>query len=324
MRTRSRGTSMRESSVARLHALLRNTLRERAATLALIVCAAPVMAADTLQGITVEPRAFGYHVGDLVEREVIVHAPEGFVLDEATVPRPGARGKALELRHVSRRSEAESGGTRHRLQLTYQVFVSPTEVRTLEIAPFSLGFKGEGREQGLRIDAWPVTVSPLVPVDVSPRNGLGEMRPDVAPPLIDTRPSQRRLLVYGAVLLLCLAYLAQVYVALPWWGRRKRPFANAWRRLGGLPANAPAPERRAAFQRVHEALNQTAGEVLFEQGVDRFVAAQPRYAGLRTELLAFFRHSRREFFAEGDPAEDDSRWLVEFCRKCRDAERGAA
>jgi mxaA protein len=315
---------MPEARRATLRTTLRGTLTARVLTVLLAVCAAPATAADTLQGITVEPRAFGYHVGDLVEREVVVHAPEGFVLDEATLPRPGARGKAVELRHVSRRSEAESGGTRHRLLLTYQVFVSPTEVRTLEIAPFSLGFKGEGREQGLRIDAWPVTVSPLVPVDVSPRNGLGEMRPDVAPPLIDTRPSQRRLVLYGAVLLLCLAYLAQVYVALPWWGRRKRPFANAWRQLGGLPADSPAPERRAAFQRVHEALNQTAGEVLFEQGVERFVAAQPRYAGLRADLLAFFRESRREFFAEGDPAAGDSRWLVEFCRKCRDAERGAA
>lgn len=308
MPTRSRGTSMREALLA----------------LALFAAAAPTVAAETLRGTTIEPRAFGYHVGDLVEREVVVQAPDGYVLDEATVPRPGARGKAMELRSVTRSSESESGGTRHRLQLTYQVFVSPTEVRTLEIAPFTLGFKAEGRDQGLRVDAWPVTVSPLVPVDVSPRTGLGEMRPDAAPPLIDTGASQRRLMIYGAVLLLCLAYLAHVYLTAPWWARRKRPFADAWRQLGALPLDGPAPERRAAFQRVHEALNRTAGEVVFEHGVDRFVATQPRYAGLRADLLAFFRHSRREFFAEGEPAANDSRWLVEFCRKCRDAERGAA
>lgn len=299
-------------------------MREAVLALVLAASAGPALAADTLRGTTVEPRAFGYHLGDLVERELIVHAPEGFVLDEASLPRPGARGKAMELRSVSRHSEAEAGGTRHRLQLTYQVFASPTEVRTLEIAPFVLNFRGEGREQGLRVEAWPVTVSPLVPVDVSPREGLGEMRPDVAPPLIDTRGAQRRLLAYGGVLLLCLAYLVQVYVALPWWAGRRRPFASAWRQLGDLPADSPAPERRAAFQRVHEALNRTAGEVVFEHGVERFVAAQPRYAGLRSDLLAFFQQSRREFFAEGEPPANDSRWLVEFCRKCRDAERGAA
>jgi mxaA protein len=303
-------------------------MREFVLALVLMGCAGHALAADapagTLRAITVEPRAFGYHVGDVVDREVIVHVPEGFVLDEASLPRPGARGKALELQSVSRRSESESGGTRVVLQLRYQVFMAPTEVRTLEIAPFSLSVKGDGREQELRVDAWPVTVSPLVPIDVSPRQGLGELRPDVAPPLIDTRPARQRLLAYGVVVLLCLAYLAQVYVAMPWWSRRKRPFANAWRQLSGLPAGSPSAEWRAAFQRMHEALNQTAGEVVFEQGVDRFLATQPRYAGLRSDLLAFFQQSRHEFFAEGEPAANDGRWIVEFCRKCRDAERGAA
>ncbi len=48
-----------------------------------------------------EPRAFGYQVGDLVQRHVSVHAPDGWRLDEATLPRPGGRGQALELRRVS-------------------------------------------------------------------------------------------------------------------------------------------------------------------------------------------------------------------------------
>lgn len=302
-------------------------MRELLIASALVACSA-AQAADTLRATTVEPRAFGYHVGDVVERELVVHIPEGFVLDEATLPRPGARGKALELQAVSRRNSAEAGGTRLALQLRYQVFVAPTEVRTLEIAPFSIGFQGEGREQLLRVDAWPVTVSPLVPLEASPRQGLGELRPDLPPPLIDTGPAQHRLLGCGAVLLLCLAYLAQVYLALPWWSRRKRPFASAWRALRPLPADAPALERRAAFQRVHEALNRTAGEVVFEHGIDRFVTMHPRYAGLQSELRTFFQQSRREFFASaeaGPPAAaNDGDALREFCRRCRDAERGAA
>ncbi|MGY4831080.1 hypothetical protein ACVNIS_21080 [Sphaerotilaceae bacterium SBD11-9] len=298
---------------------MREPMLALALSLVLSACAGHASAADTLRATTIEPRAFGYHVGDVLERELIVHAPEGFVLDEATLPRPGARGKALELQSVSRRSRAEGGGTRHELRLSYQVFLSPPEVRTLEISPFSLGFQGEGRAQFVRVEAWPVTVSPLVPIEVSPREGLGELRPDLAPPRLDTRPAQRRLLAYGAVLVLCLAYLAQVYLVAPRWASRKRPFATAWRELRHRPTDS-----RAAWQRVHAALNQTAGEVVFEHGVDRFVAAQPRYAGLRAELLAFFQRSRREFFAGGDATASDARWLVEFCRKCRDVERGAA
>ncbi|HEX3140178.1 MAG TPA: hypothetical protein VHQ87_08995 [Rhizobacter sp.] len=271
-----------------------------------------------------EPRAFGYQVGDLVERSLTLHVPAGLVLDEASVPRPGARGKAIELKELVRRSEAEAGGTRHELKLVYQVFLSPPEVRTLEIAPFVLHFSGRPRDQDLRVDAWPVTVSPLMPVDASPRHGLGELRPDQPPPLIDIRPGLLRLWAYGLLILLLLGYLAQVYVGLPWWARHQRPFAQAWRSLRGMPAGASASDWRAAFQRVHEALNQTAGEVLFAHSVERFVAAQPRYAGLREELIEFFQRSRSEFFALGAPAAGNGLWLLAFCRRCRDAERGAA
>ena len=83
-------------------------------------------------------------------------------------------------------------------------------------------------------------------------------------------------------------------------------------------------ERREAYKRVHRALNQTAGEVLFEPGIDRFIGAQPRFRPLRDDLFGFFEHSQREFFAVGDTTAPERAWLVKFCRRCRDAERGAA
>jgi mxaA protein len=293
------------------------------ATAFLLACATLGTQAAELSAAASEPRAYGYHVGDVVVRRVEFFVPDGLVLDEASLPRPGARGKPLELKEMSRDSSPASGGTRHGLTMTYQVFLAPVEVRTLEIAPIVLHFTGQPRDQDLRIDAWPVTVSPLVPVEASPRRGLGELQPDLAPPLIDTSPARTRLLVYAIVALLLLAYLAHVYIALPWWGSRKRPFGQAWRDVRGLPANDPAAAR-AALQRMHEALNVTAGEVVFENGVDRFLAAQPRYAGLRDDLVAFFQQSRREFFGAGVATAADPRWLQQFSRRCRDAERGAA
>jgi mxaA protein len=272
-----------------------------------------------------EPRAFGYRIGDRVERALTLDVPAGLRLDEATLPRPGGRGRAIELTSVEHHSAAMAGGTRHQLRLVYQIFLSPPELRTLELPPLKLHFSGQPREQDLRVDAWPVTVAPLAPVDASPRRGLGELRPDQPPPLIDTRPGRWRLAVYALLLALLLGYLAEVYLGLPWRARRRRPVARAWRQLRSLSPDAAASEWRAAFQRMHEALNETAGEVLFEQGVERFLAAQPRYAGLRDELLEFFRRSRSEFFAPGGAASvGDRAWLLTFCRRCRDVERGAA
>ena len=284
--------------------------------------------AAPLSAATHEPRAFGYQVGDVLSRGVTLHVPDGLVLDESSLPLPGARGKAIELRGVASHSHGEPGGRRIELALHYQVFLSPPEVRTLELPTFTLRFTGQPREQALRIEAWPVTVAPLVPVEVSPRRGLGELQPDTSAPLIDTRAARLRLLVYAGVLLLLLACLARVYLVMPWWSRAQRPFTHAWRAQGRMPPGNSEVQRRAAFQRLlqglHEAFNLTAGEVVFEPGIDRFVAAQPRFQPLRDDIVTFFRQSRREFFATGEPAAADRARLTGFCRRCRDAERGAA
>ena len=292
-----------------------------AAAHAAAFAAAPVTQLDTTSS---EPRAFGYQVGDVVSRTVTVHAPDGLTLDESSVPQPGARGRALELRSVARRSSAESGGRRHEMRLDYQVFLSPPQTRTLEMPAFMLRFQGQPRDQEVRIEAWPVTVSPLMPPEASPRRGLGELQPDTPPALIDTAAGRHRLVVYGGVMLSMIGYLAHVTIGLPWRARAHRPFTLAWRALRGLTLDSPEPQWREAIQRLHVALNRTAGEAVFEPGIDRFVAAQPRFGHLRDDLITFFQQSRRAFFEQDARARADRAWLIDFCRRCRDAERGSA
>lgn len=269
---------------------------------------------------TVEPRAFGYQVGDLLERRVTVTLAPGWTLDDASLPRPGGRGQALELREVQHRAE----GQRHELRLRYQVFVAPTAVRTYEIAPWRLRVEGAGRSAELRVEAWPVTVAPLVPVDVSPRRGLGDLQADVAPPWLDTSALQARLAVSAGVAALIGLLLAAVYLGPPWRAARNRPFGLAWRALRHLPPGASDAQWRDACRHLHEALNRSAGEVVFEPGVERFVARHPAFAGLAEDLRRFLRLSREEFFGRGGRGADDARWLVALGRRCRDAERGLA
>jgi mxaA protein len=280
-----------------------------------------------------EPRAFGYSVGDVVTRHASLRVPDGLTLDAASLPQTGQRGRALELRSVV--LTRLDGGRRQELALEYQVFLAPREVRVLEMPALQLHFTGVPREQTLRIEAWPVSVAPLTPADAATRQGLGEARPDVTPPLIPTATLHTRLAVEAGIALLLLAYLAHVYVGLPWWARRHRPFGAAERALQALQA-APSADseasRRAAFERLHAALNRTAGEVLFEPGLARFIERHPRYAELRVEFAGFFARSRRAFFAvpattatatPAATARDDLRWLADFARRCRDIERGS-
>ncbi len=282
-----------------------------------------------------EPRAYGYQVGDVVPRRITVHAPPGWRLVEDSLPRPGGRGAAIELRRVTAHVQAEGAGQRHELQLEYQVFFAPPSVRTLDIAPLRLRFENPTRSEELRVEGSPVTVAPLVPLEVSPRRGLGELQPDHAPPLVATAAAQTRLAIGAALALLALTALMLLTFGPPWQAARNRPFARAWRELRRLPPN-PEPEQwRDACRTLHRALNASAGEVLFEPGLERWARANPKLLQERDAIARFMRLSREVFFADvAGPtpsasasagsvgAASDAAWLVDLCRRCRDAERG--
>lgn len=300
--------------------------RALALACAVLLAAAPwptaAQAPPTVQAD--EPRAYGYHVGDLIERRVELFLPDGWRLDERTLPRPGARGRAIELRAVSREADdAVPGGRRLRWRLQYQVMLAPAAVRVLEMPPLELRLDGARRSEALRVDAWPVTVAPMLTPEVANRRGLGELQPDLPPPLADTQPALQRLAVYAVLAaLLAVAWAAATW-GPPWAARRRTAFRSAWRDLKRLPDRPEAAAWRDACRRLHDALNQSAGEVLFEAGLERFVARRPTFAGSQDDLRLFLRRSRAEFFDVGEVAAPDGAWLRALCRRCLQAERDA-
>ena len=273
---------------------------------------------------TEEPRAFGQRVGDVVQRRVLLQLPPGRQLDPSSLPQAGRRGRAIELKAVRWTPPAwwQAQDAPHEILLDYQVFVSPPEVRTLELPPFRLSLRGGERPEELRVDAWPLTLAPLVPREPSPRNGLGDLRPEAPAPLIDTGPRQARLWALAVLASPGLIYLIQVYLLAPWWASRRRPFARAHQAMRRLGCGHTPAQQQQALRLLHGALDQTAGEVLFEQGLDRFLRQHPRYAPLRAELQRFFAQSRTSFFGGGVEASGD--WLPTLARQCADLERGAA
>ncbi len=299
-----------------------NTLL-RVCTLCAAATAVPAAALE-LRATTEEPRAFGYQVGDLVTRVVHVDVPAGLALDAEALPAPGRIGPALDLRALSRSERRMPGGMQLRLEMRFQVFAAPAAARVYDLPALKLRFTGEGRSEELRVDPWPLAVAPLGPEDASPRHGLGELRPDQAPPPARTGALQAVVAAGLALAALIGGWLWIVYRGLPWWSRRHRPFAAAWRELqaarrrGALPAGAEAC--LAVTRRLHAALNAAAGRVVFAEGLDAFVATAPRYAPLREDLGRFFERSRAGFFAAAPDADLD--WLLAIARALRDAERG--
>ncbi len=298
----------------------------RVALLALLAPAVlPLRAAEPepaqLQGRTVEPRAFGYRAGDMVEREIVVDIPSSLKLIEDSLPSVGPQGPVLELRSLGRTMRATSTGQRLSLLLRYQVFAAPVAVRSYELPKLQLRFEGVPRGDELRIEPWPLVVAALATEEASPRHGLGELRPDIAPPLRDLGAERGVLWACAAGAALLVAYLAFVYLGLPWWGRQHRPFTQAFRTV---QAHGEA-DGRAACRALHAAFNQTAGRTVFADSVEGFVMQAPRFAGLKDDIQSFFVRSQAAFFTDAPQVEGPRPdWLLAFARACRNAERGSA
>lgn len=287
----------------------------------------PVMAQPALRASTEEPRAFGYQVGALAERVVHVDVPAGLVLDAGSLPTPGRLSAALDLRALARSEQPIEGGTRLRLALSFQVFAAPVAARVYELPALKLRFDGAGgRSEDVRVESWPLVVAPLGPEDASPRHGLGELRPDLPPPPADTGAWRAVVAVALAVAALCGGGLALIYLGLPWRNRRHRPFGVAWRELQARRRRGTLSEDAAGgleiARRLHAALNASAGQVLFAEDLEAWLARAPAYAPLREDLSSFFAQSRASFFAAAPVA--DARWLLGLARALRDAERGSA
>lgn len=281
-----------------------------------------------LPGVSIvqhEPRAYGWFVGDVIERHLVVTAPEGARIDADSLPKLQRQGQFLEVRSV----QVHSRGSRHELRIAYQVFLAPPQVRTLEIAPFTLRLRRGDQQAEQRVEAWPVTVAPLVPEAVAERSGLGPLQPDAPLPQRASRAGWQRLGLLGLLALPALAYLAWAWVLGPWLAARRRPFHAAWRQIQALGGQGEA-ERAQAWRALHQALDAHTGQAVFARDLPAWLAARPAAAPLAGALQQFFARSQQIFFEAGpgqaaavQPAADLAQ-LRRLAQALRALERGAA
>lgn len=256
------------------------------------------------------PPAFGFQVGDVAQRRLRIHLPPGARFDAGSLPPPTRQGAALELGSVQHEGAADAA--EQTVLLKYQIFRSPVAPAVLEMPPLLLRFSVPAtgaatgrREMTLRVEAHPLMVSPLAPVEPPNRAGLGPMQPDLPAPLIPLDNVQSRLVAWLVMVGLGAFWLLWRHAIEPAWRRQQRPFASAWRELR---QTLPAAQRdvdeatlQAATRRLHAALRADAGRVLLAADVPAWLAARPRYAALLDPLLAFHQRSSQRFFAPVDP-----------------------
>lgn len=275
---------------------------------------------------TIEPkRDVGYTVGDIIERTVILEAKKPYQLLETSLPIAGndkkrrGKGSGIEVREVRLEKSTGIDKNIYTLHLSYQVFTNNIVAKPAVLPAEMVKFGGEGKNFEIRIPSWSFRISPLaVYGSVVVERDMSGFR---GPLKLDATRHYQGLWAALAVLGLALIGLLYVLGTSSWLPRMGGPFARAYRDLKKLPATPEGLSQ--GVTRMHQALNATAGNSVFDTA--GLLKRKPGFAPVAPELEQFFGLSRTVFFEPSAPhgiAGEPLTWLRQFCRRCRDCERG--
>jgi mxaA protein len=244
---------------------------------------------------TIEPRAFGYTVGDVLQRRVVLDPNRDGTLDPASLPHPGRSGRWFQLREV-----ASAPGA---VTLVYQIVNTPEQPDRENLPSLSLRVVAkDGRVLEANIGPFTVAMTPVVHFGPYEQIQMTDLRPDIAPAPIDTSARRGRIFAYAAALLALLAVQALRWLARrPSW-RRAMPFARVSRALRRLSAQGDdVPTRCLALRSLHQALDQAAGVTLALDNLDTLFQAHPALESARAPVQALLAASRAAFFGQAPP-----------------------
>lgn len=275
----------------------------------------------------VEPtHKVGYSVGDILEREITLEVKKPYKLIDSSLPIVGYekryKGQTLgvDLSSISHAKDEHQDSTTHHIKLAYQVFTNNVVAKHAALPAEYIRLIKNGKVAQYRIPSWDFVVSPLsifgavkVENDMSPYRG---------PLLLDASQDKLRLQLLIGVVGLCLLGLLYILGKYTWLPRMGGPFAKAYRDLRKFPHSQEGLQQ--AVSRMHLALNTTAGQSVFSDTLEQFIAHKPAFKTVHDDLDQFFQISRQVFFepAAAQQVSDPQAWLKQFCRRCRDCERG--
>ncbi|MBA2410669.1 MAG: hypothetical protein H0V62_13215 [Gammaproteobacteria bacterium] len=274
------------------------------------------------------PRAFGLLAGDKVHLDLVVAVEKPYRLQRSSLPPSRWVNSWLELQTVRAKEIRAARVNHYAIAVNYQVFATPRAVTQESIPGFALRFVGVGENFGLRVPDWIFSMSPLLEPEPEVDNVAAiPVRADAPPLLLDAALPAFGVALCGVLSLLLGGYWLYASALWPFTRRTYAPFAQACRRLRVLKRRAEEQQALPeGYRVVHQAFNQTAGEVVFAERLERFFMKRPTFAQRRTEIEGFFVGSRRLFFGDGRVAMAggaDLSSLEALCRLCRAAEREA-
>ena len=256
-------------------------------------------------------RRFGYFIGDVVEQQIHLQV-EGENIELAEIPPNRRVGQWLE-RLSSTLITADRG--QHWLVLRYQIINAPSELIAISLPALSLtSIDGEP----LVVDAWQITVSPLLPAVMSDSDMLSVIRPDRQPVPADWRTAARQLKFTG------IALAVTMVSWLGWWLWRRHtdalrlPFARALHEMRSLGLKQ-LDENPHAWLALHHAFNDAAGRSINSGTIAELIKQQPWLKSMQAQIESFYAASVVRFFEQATQPQTFA--LFEFGKSLHQAEK---
>ena len=275
-------------------------MQRMAIALLLLSAVAQSAAAEVRSVHTIEPRAFGYFLGDTLERIVEIETGPEDEIVPASLPRTGPSNYWLELRGIEQSVARHGDGRLHTLKLTYQTFYAPIDPRKQTIPATEITIRGPNGNETATVPPFTFLMSPLREIfpEKSGETSDTFLRPDFAPELRRSGNLRTAALIAAALSAVLLLLLAR---DLAWWPFRRRParpFSRAVREIGHALAKGGVDGYRAALLALHRAFDTAAGHRLLAADLEGFFAAHPEHGETRALVERFFASSRAVFFGD--------------------------
>ena len=272
----------------------------------------------------------GYVVGDMVTREITLTIKKPYALIEESLPIVGYektyRGQpiGIYLNAITHTKKDEDKQVVHQLTLTYQILTSSVVAKRAAVLAEYVRLVNTSDKEDLvkyRVPMWEFVISPLsVFGQIKVEDDMSQFR---GPMLLDANSHKKNLNYLLAAFVLSLLGLIYIVGKHAWLPRMGGPFAKTYRNIKKQD-NTPEGIQQAVTN-MHGALNASAGNSLFMNNLDEFLAKKPAFKTIQAEIKQFFALSRQVFFepnAKHDIGNNPNQWLAQFCRRCRDCERG--
>ena len=276
-------------------------------------------------------RVVGYTVGDILTRHITLTIKKPYVLIDESLPIVGYERRykgqlvGVDLSAISHTKKEVNQAIEHNISLSYQVFTNNVVAKNATLPQEYLRLintETKGKEiVKYRVPYWNFAISPLsIFGAVKVENNMSYYR---GPLLLNNTPHKiwlKALLTILALSLLSLLYMLGKHAWLP---RMGGPFAKSYRQIR-QQKNTPEGIQKAVSS-MHQALNTTAGNSLFNGNLEAFLLQKPAFRVIKAELSQFFALSQQVFFepsAQHQIGNDPLTWLAQFSRRCRDCERG--